>query len=268
VKRQVNAETGDARTVVIDETGRTSNYDEETVASALSGAFRVATVLPKSARPAIKKQSITRDKNGRIKSIDDESISAFFDEAIMRKWIASLRKCHLKGFDQEIRHRLSSIWTEYSEIKEKHDDYLENADYIFFGLDKDTATLKDLERAFHRLARLMHPDKNGGSEEAKRRFQEMKERYEALKEMIKSKGGKVSKEEEQKELLDEGQEYNSDSESDGTGLQEEHPEPEQEPDLDRDAIEARIWKLLDTAKTMQRQMKKWKQQLENASKAK
>lgn len=272
VKRQVNAETGDSRTVVIDETGRASTYSQETVSSALLGAFRAAHVLPdgdRLANSAVKKFSVTRDKHGRIEAIGDESISTFFDEAVMRKWIASLRKCHLKGFDQEIRFRLSSIWTEYSEIKEKHEDYLENADFILFGLDKETATLKDLEKAFHRLARLMHPDKNGGSAEAKTRFQEMKERYEALKRKIMAKGGKASGEDEQKELMDEGQEYD-DSEIDDSGSrsQEDSPEPEQEPDLDRDAIEARIWKLLDTAKTMQRQMKKWKEQLDNSSQAK
>eukprot|EP00971_Amphidinium_carterae_P292925 5815792-Amphidinium_carterae.1 len=32
------------------------------------------------------------------------------------------------------------------------------------------------------MAKQMHPDKNGGTEEAKKRFQDMKARYEALKE--------------------------------------------------------------------------------------
>merc|ERR1719265_2526132 len=50
----------------------------------------------------------------------------------------------------------------------------------FFGLGED-ATEKDLDNAYRQLARRMHPDKNGGTEEAKQNFQNMKAHYEALK---------------------------------------------------------------------------------------
>merc|ERR1719235_1715850 len=52
--------------------------------------------------------------------------------------------------------------------------------YMYFGLSCD-ATEKDLDNAYRKLAKQMHPDKNGGTEEAKKKFQNMKERYEALK---------------------------------------------------------------------------------------
>merc|ERR1719356_1620277 len=56
----------------------------------------------------------------------------------------------------------------------------EHLNYIYFGLTAD-ASDKDLDNAYRKLAKKMHPDKNGGTEEAKKRFQQMKERYEAIK---------------------------------------------------------------------------------------
>lgn len=48
---------------------------------------------------------------------------------------------------------------------------------------------------YRKLAKKMHPDKNGGTESAKNRFQAMKERYEALKKKIEEKVEKESKSE-------------------------------------------------------------------------
>merc|ERR1712110_1286492 len=53
----------------------------------------------------------------------------------------------------------------------------------YFGLTEG-ATEKELETAYRALAKKMHPDKNGGTEDAKQRFQNMKERYEALKKSL------------------------------------------------------------------------------------
>merc|ERR1712032_179904 len=58
--------------------------------------------------------------------------------------------------------------------------------YLYFGLTSGS-TEKDLDIAYRKLARKMHPDKNGGTEEAKRKFQNMKERYEALKKKFSEK---------------------------------------------------------------------------------
>merc|ERR1712083_140286 len=56
----------------------------------------------------------------------------------------------------------------------------DSANYEYFGLSPTSAE-RDLDNAYRQLAKKMHPDKNGGTEEAKMRFQAMKERYEALK---------------------------------------------------------------------------------------
>merc|ERR1719281_1042373 len=56
----------------------------------------------------------------------------------------------------------------------------EQLNYHYFGLTAD-ASDKDLDNAYRKLAKQMHPDKNGGTDAAKKRFQQMKERYEAIK---------------------------------------------------------------------------------------
>lgn len=270
VIRQVDSETGEGQTIVTDERGGVSTFSQETVSSVMTGAFRSACILPDDpalARKSLKRQKVERDAHGRIQSIDDESIS---DVALMKRWMGSLPKLKLIGFDNELRIRLSDLWTQYSKAKAEHDDYIENADYIFFGLDRD-ATLTDLEKAFRKLAKTMHPDKNCGSEEAKARFQDLKERYENLRKKIKSREGKLARSDdaEQKELLDEGQAYreNQDDEvGSSVGSSEDtSAEARKEEEIDRDAIEVKIWELVDTAKAMQRQMRRWRERLERAS---
>mmetsp|Transcript_51867 Transcript_51867/g.97298 ORF Transcript_51867/g.97298 Transcript_51867/m.97298 type:complete len:1271 (+) Transcript_51867:54-3866(+) len=59
--------------------------------------------------------------------------------------------------------------------------FSELANLAYFGLSED-ASDKDLDNAYRQMAKRMHPDKNGGTEESKQRFQEMQKRYEALKE--------------------------------------------------------------------------------------
>ena len=51
---------------------------------------------------------------------------------------------------------------------------------FLFNLATD-CTEKELESAYRRLAKAMHPDKNGGTEEAKEQFQVMRASYEEHK---------------------------------------------------------------------------------------
>merc|ERR1711896_124231 len=71
----------------------------------------------------------------------------------------------------------------------------EKADLAYFGLSED-CTDRDLDVAYRQLSKKMHPDKNGGTEESKRRFQEMKTRYEDLK---KKRGEQENEEPAEKE---------------------------------------------------------------------
>merc|ERR1712061_338345 len=70
----------------------------------------------------------------------------------------------------------------------------------FFGLAEDCSE-KELDNAYRKFARSMHPDKNGGTEEAKEKFQQMKERYGSLK----SKRGEAEDTSPKEGQPDEGQ---------------------------------------------------------------
>jgi len=52
--------------------------------------------------------------------------------------------------------------------------------YSILGVER-TATDADIKAAFRKLAKEHHPDKNGGSDEAKARFQEINTAYESIK---------------------------------------------------------------------------------------
>jgi len=96
------------------------------------------------------------------------------------RWAGSLTNHQLRGLVHEVGQRLLEGSRLYHARLAELERLGEDANYRFFGLQAG-ASEKDLDNAYRRLARQWHPDKNGGTEEAKRRFQNMKERYEALK---------------------------------------------------------------------------------------
>lgn len=102
------------------------------------------------------------------------------DETDAQSWIASLTTLETRGLVHEIGQVLLSTSSVYQYHLKRLEALSDKANYAFFGLSED-ATDADVDRAYKKLAKQMHPDKNGGTEFAKERFQQMKERYEALK---------------------------------------------------------------------------------------
>jgi len=157
IVRWVDPETGAARTVVQSEDGSQRSFGESTVASLLS---------------AKKEESA--------------------------KWASALTKDltshQLRGLVHELGQRLLQISQAYTSRLDELKKISEQLNFEYFGLNSETATLKDLDNAYRRLAKQMHPDKNGGTEEAKIKFQQMKERYEELKAKL---GGAPSEDAEQ-----------------------------------------------------------------------
>lgn len=143
IVRWVDPETGAARTVVRSEDGSQRSFGESTMASLLSAKKEEAA-----------------------------------------KWASALAKdltnLQLRGLVHELGQRLLQISQRYTTRLDELKKLSEELDYQYFGLD-NSATEKDLDNAYRRFAKKMHPDKNGGTEEAKVRFQKMKERYEGLK---------------------------------------------------------------------------------------
>jgi len=139
IVRNVDPDTGAARTFVRNEDGDHSVFGENTVASLTQATEEKAY-----------------------------------------EWAAALSQLQVRGLTHELGQRLLSQSRLYhSRLKEleKIGDVL---NFQYFGLSPD-ATDKDIDNAYRQKARQMHPDKNGGTDEAKQRFQGMKERYEAIK---------------------------------------------------------------------------------------
>ncbi|CAJ1440961.1 unnamed protein product [Effrenium voratum] len=116
---------------------------------------------------------------------DGESVKKLRDasEEENAKFLEGLSNAELRGFVHEVGQRLLKGSQLYHSRLAELDRLGEAANLQFFGLDGG-ATMRDLDNAYRKLAKKMHPDKNGGTEVAKQRFQAMKERYEALKKKL------------------------------------------------------------------------------------
>jgi hypothetical protein len=123
-------------------------------------------------------------------------------------WIEALSDYQLRGLVHEMGQRLLETSHVYQARLSQWESLSEKANLAFFGLSED-ATDRELDLAYRQLSKKLHPDKNGGTEESKQRFQEMKTRYEALK---KKRGEQES--EETKEEQTEDQEAEQPKEKD------------------------------------------------------
>merc|ERR1712176_55370 len=91
----------------------------------------------------------------------------------------------LRGLAHEVGQRLvEQSLTYHARLKELQ-RLQDSMGFKYFGLSA-ACSEKELDAAYRALAKKMHPDKNGGTEEAKQRFQVMRERYEKLKNTIRA----------------------------------------------------------------------------------
>jgi len=140
IVRQVDEESGQARTIVQNDDGSHKVFGANTVASLVG-------------------------------SSDDDA----------RHWLGALRDRELHGLVHELGKRLVANSQEYAQCRSTLEAIAQRGHWDYFGLQQG-ASERELTHAYKKMAMRMHPDKNGGTDEAKRRFQQMKERYEALKE--------------------------------------------------------------------------------------
>lgn len=128
-------------------------------------------------------QTIVWNDDGSHWAFGERTVTSLLDNNVdqTNAWVASLSDRQLHG----LVHELARRFVEGSQRRKQRqvDDETQrvSSSYDFFGL-REEATDKELDNAYRRLARAMHPDKNGGTDEAKEAFQAMKERYELLKE--------------------------------------------------------------------------------------
>lgn len=161
-----------------------------------------------------------------------------------RSWLEALSHRDLRGLVHELGQRL----LRNSQLYQKQQGILEGlsdkASYSFFGLTPQCSE-RELDNAYRRLAKRMHPDKNGGTELAKKRFQHMKERYEALK---ARRGGPTPPDEGQEEEEPEKQK------SADTGRIEFDP-------FDRKSLDQTVWKMLAQLRMLKQGLQEISQQI-------
>lgn len=125
---------------------------------------------------------VVLNEDGTLNTFGERTVDSLLTctETDARLWIERLSQRDLRGLVHELGQRLLRS----SQLYQQQQDILENlsdvADYKLFGLSPK-CTERELDNAYRRMAKKMHPDKNGGTNFAKQRFQHMKERYESLK---------------------------------------------------------------------------------------
>jgi hypothetical protein len=136
-----------------------------------------------------KERTIVENEDGSRKVFGETTIASMLtaEQAKTFEFASSLTERQLRGFIHEIQMRLRDSTQLYSESAEEYADLLLRLDFKSFGLEP-SASRKELDAAYRKLAKKMHPDKNGGTEEANERFQNMKVRYERLKEHLEKMG--------------------------------------------------------------------------------
>eukprot|EP00435_Cladocopium_sp_Y103_P046252 s1670_g13.t1 len=122
------------------------------------------------------------NEDGKWHTFGDRTVDSLMEsrEDTAREWLGALSHRDVRGLVHELGQRLLKS----SQLYQKQQGVLEficdMADYAFFGLTSQCSE-RELDNAYRKMAKKMHPDKNGGTEMAKKRFQHMKERYESLK---------------------------------------------------------------------------------------
>jgi len=126
--------------------------------------------------------TIIMEQDGSTRSFGLETVKSMTetDESGIASWIQAMKDHHVRGLVHEIRERLYESSGRLQTRREELEQLSKRLAFDFFGLSENSQE-KDVDNAYRRLARSMHPDKNGGTTEAKQRFQAMKERYEDLK---------------------------------------------------------------------------------------
>jgi len=132
-------------------------------------------------------RTVVRNEDGSQRSFGESTVSSLLssetDEAA--KWAEALSKDlsvrELRGLSHELGQRLLQTSQLYQKRHSELEQVAAKLDFQFFGIDGASASSKDLDNAYRKIARKMHPDKNGGTDQAKETFQKMKEKYERLK---------------------------------------------------------------------------------------
>lgn len=145
---------------------------------------------------------------------EDVQIALFDDQTFVKllineksseiqEYVQDLCNRGMHGLLIELEQRLVEDSRNYLKNKTESNKIIQQQAFRFFELTEES-TAKEAQEAYRRSARELHPDKNGGSADAKDKFQQMKNLYEAVKKQFK---GEIlespDKEEEDAKNIDE-----------------------------------------------------------------
>lgn len=133
-------------------------------------------------------ETVVHNDDGSSRSFGESSILSLVSspEEGAKRMIDSLTDLELQGLVHELNKRLAKVTRDCQKQQTEYDQLLVLCDLAYFGLPED-ATEKDLDKAYRRLAKKMHPDKMGSSDEAPDGFLELQERYERLKRKLRAR---------------------------------------------------------------------------------
>lgn len=139
-------------------------------------------------------QTVVHNADGTLTAFGSTSMSSLLEseEKEVRELVDALTDLELKGLVHEFNLRLRSTGAECESLQQQLDMIVEMCDLLFFGLTRES-TVKDLDKAYRKLAKIMHPDKNGSTEEANEAFLNLKKRYERLKKRIQERKEREAK---------------------------------------------------------------------------
>lgn len=144
-------------------------------------------------------RTVVREADGVEHVFGGQTVKSLIEseEEKSSAFVAGLMLPQLHGLVHEVGQRLVQA-SQLCQIRMKEREAIQEVyDYASLGLSPD-ASEKELDAAYRKLAKRMHPDKNGGTEEAKAKFQRMKECYEELKRRKNGEDGKDPKKKKKK----------------------------------------------------------------------
>jgi len=196
-------------------------------------------------------RTLVRQDTGAYRAFDDGDVDTLLNSVTddVSKYLDGLSTTELRGLVHEVGQRLLENSQLYHRRLSELEKLGEQANFAFFGLGCD-ATERDLDNAYRKLAKKMHPDKNGGTEEAKKRFQGMKERYEALKKRLAGDSGDA---EEPEKENDEGDDAAANKEEDQEKEKGDGKSIEYDPG-DKDSMVQTVSKMAGQLKNIEIQM--------------
>jgi len=127
-------------------------------------------------------RTVVRNPDGTRKVFNETTVMSLASahDSDIEQLIKGLTDVQLRGLVHESTERVVDASQGYHKKKAELHQMGSRLNLVYFGLPAD-ADEKAVDNAYRKCARSMHPDKNGGTEAAKEKFQSMKARYEALK---------------------------------------------------------------------------------------